>query len=145
MSGGMKFDQEKPRTDLLDPDALLGTAAVLGFGAKKYADNNWKKGIAYSRILGALLRHTFAIMRGEDTDAESGLPHVDHLACEAMFLQYMMRSRKDLDDRFKPEVKKAVPYESIPISCREGCDCPVCLQRMAVKAGSLTLKGRTSS
>lgn len=98
---GLKHDQEKPRVDLLDPLALEGIAAVLSFGAKKYAAHNWRGGIAYSRLLGAVLRHTFAILRGEDNDPESGLPHVDHLGCSVMFLSNMMRTRPDLDDRWK--------------------------------------------
>lgn len=99
---GMKFDSEKPRTDLLDPLALEGLASVLAFGAKKYAANNWRGGIAYSRLIGAALRHTLAISRGEDIDPESGLPHVDHLGCCWMFLSNMTKTRPDLDDRWKP-------------------------------------------
>src|SRR5690348_15045125 len=71
---GQKFDQEKPRTDLLDPVALEGLAKILTFGAKKYAAHNWRGGISYSRLIAAALRHTFAILRGEDVDPESGLP-----------------------------------------------------------------------
>jgi hypothetical protein len=98
---GIKYDQDKPRVDLLDPVALEGLANVLGFGAQKYAAHNWRGGISYSRLLGALLRHTFAIIRGEDNDPESGLPHVDHLGCCWMFLSNMMKTRPDLDDRYK--------------------------------------------
>lgn len=98
---GRKDDSEKPRVDLLDPEFLIGIASVLGFGAKKYAAHNWRGGIAYSRLIGAILRHSFAILRGEDTDPESGLPHVHHLGCSVMFLSWMMTHRKDLDDRFK--------------------------------------------
>jgi hypothetical protein len=99
---GTKYDSEKVRTELLDPLALEGLAAVLTFGAKKYAAHNWRGGLSYSRLLGALLRHTFAILRGEDTDPESGLPHVDHVGCCWMFLSNMMKTRPDLDDRWKP-------------------------------------------
>jgi hypothetical protein len=99
--GGLKFDTEKPRTDLLDPLALEGLAKVLTFGAKKYAAHNWRGGIAYSRLIGAALRHIFGILRGEDLDPESGLPHVDHLGCCWMFLSNMMKTRPDMDDRWK--------------------------------------------
>jgi len=98
---GVKYDSEKPRTDLLDPSALEGLARVLAFGANKYAAHNWRGGITYSRLIGALLRHTFAILRGEDVDSESGLPHVDHLGCCWMFLSNMMKTRPDMDDRWK--------------------------------------------
>lgn len=98
---GVKHDQEKPPMALLDPLALEGIAQVLAFGAKKYAAHNWRGGITYSRLLGAALRHLFAIVRGEDTDPESGLPHVDHLGCCWMFLSNMMKTRPDMDDRWK--------------------------------------------
>lgn len=98
---GVKNDQEKPRVDLLDPLALEGIAAVLAFGAKKYAAHNWRGGISYSRLIGATLRHTFELLKGNDIDDESGLPHVDHLGCCWMFLSNMMKTRPDLDDRWK--------------------------------------------
>lgn len=102
---GIKHDTGKPPMELLDPDALEGIARVLAFGAKKYAADNWRGGISFRRILGAILRHAFAIVRCRDTDPESGLPAVDHLACEVMFLSYFMKNRPDLDDRWKKEKK----------------------------------------
>ncbi len=99
---GIKHDGEKLPLQLLDPLALEGVAAVLAFGARKYAAENWRGGISYKRLLGAILRHTFAIIRGEDNDPESGLPHVDHLGCTVMFLSWHMKVRPDLDDRWKP-------------------------------------------
>ncbi len=99
---GSHKDEGKPRVDLLDSEALEGLARVLSFGCHKYAAHNWRGGIAWSRIIGSILRHLFAIMRGEDTDPESGLPHIDHLGCDWMFLSYFMKHRKDLDDRWKP-------------------------------------------
>lgn len=100
-SGGQKFDQDKPRMDLFDAYALEELAKVLTFGAKKYAPENWRKGITYGRLLAAALRHLFAIMRGEDADPETGLPHAAHLQCCAMFLTWTMKNRRDLDDRWK--------------------------------------------
>lgn len=98
---GIKKDQDKIRMDLIDPIALEGLAKVLTFGAKKYAAHNWRGGLSYSRLVAALLRHTFAIMRGERTDPESNLPHIDHVQCCAMFLSNMMSTRPDLDDLYK--------------------------------------------
>lgn len=101
--GGSKFDAGKPMVDLVDPLAIEGLAKVLTFGAQKYAAHNWRGGISYSRIIGGLLRHAFAIMRGEDIDPESGLPHIDHLGCCWMFLSNFMKTRPDLDDRWKSQ------------------------------------------
>lgn len=103
---GVKHDAGKLPLDLLDPLALDGIAAVLQFGAKKYAAHNWRGGLSYTRLIAALLRHLFAILRGEDTDPESGLPHVDHVGCCWMFLSYHMKVNPHLDDRWKPNVPK---------------------------------------
>lgn len=98
---GIKYDGDKLPMDLLDPLALEGLAAVLAFGAKKYASHNWRGGISWSRLIAALLRHSFAILRGEMVDPESGLPHIDHVGCCWMFASNMMKTRPDLDDLYK--------------------------------------------
>lgn len=98
---GIKLDGEKPRTDLLDADFMLGVSRVLTFGAKKYSAHNWRGGITYSRLISAILRHTFAILLGEDIDEETGELHTAHLGCEVMFLHWMLLHRKDMDDRWK--------------------------------------------
>ena len=100
---GTKYDAGKPPLDLLDPAYLEGVAAVLGFGANKYAAHNWRGGIAYSRLIAAAMRHLAAINKGEDLDAESNLPHVYHLGCCTMFLASMMTTRPDMDDRWRPD------------------------------------------
>lgn len=111
----LKFDQEKPRMDLLSRVALEGCAWVLTFGARKYADNNWRKGFKWSRLIGAAMRHLTAIMDGEDTDPESGLPHVDHLACCVMFLSEHQKKNLGEDDRWKYSNEKKTEAGSAPI------------------------------
>lgn len=98
---GLKYDSEKPRMDLLDPLFLEDVAKVLTFGANKYAAHNWREGIYYSRLIAAAYRHLGAINRGEDIDPESGLPHTAHLGCCIQFLNWMMRTKPELDDRWK--------------------------------------------
>lgn len=99
--GGVKHDQQKLRVDLLPVPELEGIAEVLTRGAVKYGDRNWEEGIAFGRLYGAALRHMFAFWQGEDDDAESGLPHLDHALCELLFLSRMAHTRFDLDDRPK--------------------------------------------
>ncbi len=101
--GGLKLDQDKPDMSLLSPIALERITEVLNFGKKKYAAHNWRKGIVYSRLLAALLRHVFSYLKGEDKDPESGLSHLAHAGCCVMFLLEFETTRKDLDDRYKPE------------------------------------------
>lgn len=100
---GLKYDADKPRMDLLDPTFTRGTAAVLTFGARKYAADNWRGGINYTRLIASMHRHLAAIQENQDIDPESGLPHVYHIACNCQFLGWMMVNRPDLDDRYKPE------------------------------------------
>ena len=39
-----------------------------------------------NQLLGSLLRHTFAYLRGEDRDSDSGLLHTDHILWNAVAL-----------------------------------------------------------
>lgn len=98
---GVKHDSEKPRTDLLPPDALMAVAEILGYGAKKYSDRNWEKGLTHGRLVGAVLRHLFLYMSGQNVDVESGRPHLAHCATAALMLLAMSLRRPDLDDRPK--------------------------------------------
>lgn len=102
---GVKFDSAKPRVDLLDPLWLEEVAKVMTFGATKYAAHNWRKGIDFSRVIAALLRHCFAILRGEDIDPETGLLHSAHASCNLMFLTNFYKTHPELDDRYKHEDK----------------------------------------
>lgn len=99
--GGRKADEAKDPLDLLSPIALTQMAKVMAFGAKKYNRDNWRKGIAFTRIIGAALRHTLAYLGGENKDPETGLSHVAHLACCAMFLLEYEVTHPNLDDRYK--------------------------------------------
>ncbi len=97
----IRHNQDKPHMDLLSPVAMFGLAQVLTKGLEKYPGSQWKKGMVWSKVTASLLRHTFKFMAGEDIDPESGCPHVDHIAANAMFLQEYFRKHKDLDDRMK--------------------------------------------
>ncbi len=101
---GKKNDEDKIRTDLYSFQAFLKTCKILTFGAKKYGDNNWKKGINFNRVLGAILRHLIAWWLDEDNDKETGENHLHHAACELMFLQHFVENKekyKNFDNRDK--------------------------------------------
>jgi hypothetical protein len=99
---GTKADLGKNRLDLIPVEALQRVGEVYTYGSKKYADNNWRHGIAYSRLYGATLRHLFAFWCGEDNDKESGLPHLAHATFGLLgLLQYQEEGRRQLDDRFR--------------------------------------------
>lgn len=85
---GKKFDKGKPMVDLLVPEFIEDVAEIMTMGAEKYGLENWKKNLAKRRILAALYRHVLAYHRGETIDPESGLSHLCHVACNAMFLYW---------------------------------------------------------
>ncbi len=88
-NGATKFDDDKPMMHLVPLISVEAVAKVMTFGAKKYAPNGWKSvPNAVDRYNSAMLRHMVAIQKGETIDPDSGLPHIDHIACNAMFLSY---------------------------------------------------------
>jgi Domain of unknown function (DUF5664) len=89
-----KHDTDKPRYDLLPPVAIDLMAQVMTFGAKKYKPEGWRTvPDALQRYQAALLRHSFAMLRGEVLDAESGLPHAAHAMCCAAFIAELQKCK----------------------------------------------------
>lgn len=101
---GLRFNQDKPKWSLVPQSALLPMVKVLEFGAKKYAPQNWMKGLSVVEICESMKRHLDAFMEGEDNDKESLISHIGHLQCNALFLAWMIENRPDLDDRIKIEL-----------------------------------------
>ena len=100
---GDRLNQGKLRWSLVSFKALEPLVEVLMFGANKYSDWNWYKGLKYTETCDSLQRHLNSFLQGQDNDEESKLSHVGHIMCNAMFLSYMFMFRKDLDDRHKDE------------------------------------------
>ncbi len=98
-----RFDQGKVDWSQLPLSALEGMVRVLEFGAKKYAKGNWANGggFDHSRVFNSLMRHLVSYQGGEDLDPESGLPHLDHIMCNAMFNAYYKKNPETFnkDDR----------------------------------------------
>lgn len=97
-----KQDGDKPRMDLIAPEFLFGTAEVLRFGAAKYAERNWEKGMSWGRVFGALMRHLWKWWGGEAKDQETGFSHLHHAACCLMFLVAYEERSAGTDDRKIP-------------------------------------------
>lgn len=97
---GHKDDQQKNRVELLPFDALLELGKLFTFGASKYEDRNWEKGIKFSRIYGAMMRHAWLWWLRKDIDEESGMNHMVHAAWNALILvTYILRHMDEFDDR----------------------------------------------
>lgn len=97
----LKYDQDKVDWSILPISASEEIIRVFEFGAKKYARANFLEGggLNYSRVLNSLLRHTYAFMRGEDRDPETGLSHLAHAGCNIyMLLSYELNKQKYTND-----------------------------------------------
>ena len=84
---------------------------VAEFGAKKYEPWNWSKGLSRVQILGSLLRHTFAYLRGEETDKDSGLSHTDHILWNAVVLTHNVRWNLEDGRRVEPLLGYKLPAD----------------------------------
>jgi hypothetical protein len=106
---GIKHDTGKLPMGLIPVSAKRGLAAVLAHGAKKYAPHNWRKGMAWSRLIDSAYRHLDAFCEGKDVDDEpdsEGRPgsmqlHVDCLQACVAFLSTYQHEGLGIDDRFK--------------------------------------------
>lgn len=98
---GIRENKGKPRWGLVDFDSLEDMVRVLEFGADKYGDGNWQKGLLTVEVCESMLRHIFAYLRGENKDDQSGISHIGHIQCNAMFLAYMDKKKPEMDNRKK--------------------------------------------
>jgi hypothetical protein len=96
---GARFNDGKVPLDLIPLSALIECARVFDYGRKKYAAWNWAKGMDWSVPYGCLLRHMAAWFDGEDSDPESGLPHLGHAMCNLVMLSTFARTFREGDDR----------------------------------------------
>lgn len=96
---GRKNDSGKARWDLLPP-SLDKVVEVFTIGAKKYADRNWEKGILWSRIFAAMMRHAWKWWwHGEKLDPVDGQHHLASVAWCALVLMHYEDFNPEFDDR----------------------------------------------
>lgn len=89
------------RFDLIPPGALEELAKHYGRGARKYDDNNWRRGYEWGKSFAAAMRHMWAFWRGEDIDPETGTPHVIAAAWHMFSLYEFMQEFPQFDTRYK--------------------------------------------
>ncbi len=100
-----KFDSGKPQIQMIPPIAIKEEAMVMGFGAAKYDEFNWAKGMKWSRLVGAAMRHIVSWNEGESKDPESGVSHLAHArCCLGMLMAYEAHGLGE-DDRYGPSLK----------------------------------------
>jgi hypothetical protein len=110
LTEGRKDDEEKCRIELVPSELIFAVGTILTFGAQKYEDRNWEKGMKWSRCFGALMRHMWAWWAGKgpttksflfgDLDDETGHSHLWHAACCIAFLIAYEERQTGTDDRY---------------------------------------------
>lgn len=107
--GFQKADGAKNMLELIQPEYVEGLGRILTGGAIKYAPNNWKKANnpeGIERVKGAMLRHTYAYLRGEKLDPDTNESHLYHISCNLMFLDYCERNPYKKKKRKKKNAKR---------------------------------------
>ena len=95
-----KADAGKAQLTLVPRRIIWDIAAIREYGNRKYGDpENWRQ-VEPQRYRDALFRHLLAYLDDlASLDAESGLPHLWHIACNVAFLCEMEavdgRNKKD--------------------------------------------------
>jgi len=119
MHEAKKDDTGKLRYDLIPWYPMQELARVYTIGANKYGDYNWRKGMKWGRIVGALFRHFWAWIRGEVYDLADGQHHLASvLWCAVTLMEYerLKLGENDLMRSNSQEVQVAT--EEVPNSVR---------------------------
>lgn len=93
----LRFDDGKVDFTLIPVDAQEAEARVWAMGELKYGRDNWTKlwGLETRvKVMKSIMRHCYAILKGEDLDPESGLPHAAHIRCNCAMLIKDYENRK---------------------------------------------------
>ena len=101
-SGALRECIGVPYFRQLPLEGLAAGAAALEYGATKYADRNWEKGLPWQQMIDSLKRHIDDFERRKDYDdgpTGSGLPHVCMIMAGALMLQSSVIRGIGEDDR----------------------------------------------
>lgn len=91
-----------PYTRHIPLEAVAAAAASLEYGAQKYSDRNWEKGLPWQQMIDSLKRHIEDFERGHDyDDGEDGsdLHQVCMIMASAMMLSASVIRGIGIDDR----------------------------------------------
>ena len=94
----IKHDQGKLDITLVPSEAIRALARVLEAGIKKgYKRECWKT-VEPTRYRAALYRHLLDYIEDpEHIDAETGLPTIEHILCNAAFLTVLEKDSRAID------------------------------------------------
>ena len=88
-TGAMREALSSPYFRQAPLEAIAAGCASLEYGAQKYADRNWEKGLPWQQLIDSLRRHLDDFERRIDIDDGpngSNLPHICAIMANAMML-----------------------------------------------------------
>ncbi len=98
VTDGLKHDGGKARLDLVPPEIIEAVGKVMTFGVEKYGEASYKQ-VDPKRYRAAFMRHVCKWLKNpHGLDADSGLPHLWHIACNVAFLLELDKGGED-DER----------------------------------------------
>lgn len=105
MSLGERKNQNKLRWRNFPKFLIRPLIEVAHFGETKYTTFNFLKGQTVLDCMDSADRHMdkFIDPNQPDIDPESGCHHLAHCAWNCLVALYMIKTRPDLDDRYKGE------------------------------------------
>ncbi len=106
-----RFDDGKVRHDLIPAWAIEELARVYTYGAEKYDDNNWWKGMKWTKVMGPLERHYNKWKRGSVIDRESGVYHLAQVAWNAIALMCYQKHQLGIDNRVPFDMDRLDPED----------------------------------
>jgi hypothetical protein len=101
-SGAQREALGVPYMKQLPLEGLAAGAAALEYGAQKYSDRNWEKGLPWQQMIDSLKRHIDDFERGRDYDDGSdgsGMHHVCMIMAGALMLSSSVIRGIGKDDR----------------------------------------------
>jgi hypothetical protein len=85
---GLRYNKDKTRWSLVPFEVLAEIADHYTRGAKKYEDENWRKGLSFNDTFDCAMRHIHAWKMGEEYDEETGSRHLIAAIWNLMALVY---------------------------------------------------------
>ena len=96
-----KDDKEKLKWHLLPLSLIKPVVEIFNYGYRKYnQEGSWSKlEDGYKRYYNAFFRHLEAHESGQFRDPESGYPHIQHCAWNALAMMYFALKEKHNEDK----------------------------------------------
>lgn len=95
ITDGLKHDGGKPMLALVPSAIIRAVGRVMTHGAEKYGKNSYRD-VDPERYRHALMRHICEWLDDPyGVDKDSGLPHLEHIACNVAFLLELDKEKKN--------------------------------------------------